>query len=298
MQGLLEHFRNILAVKISNDNSFLVTSKMLQEKYMDHSKHFETNDILRIIQIISNSEQQLKYSPQQKIRFELILSQLATLPKSLDIKSLIDLIQNSPVPSSTLPVTSTIQSKEEPKSTPNTNLIVEKQNQQSINLKQNTEKQSEVIKKSKDLTKSDIQSKWDDFISFASENAIFFNSLKTIIVEFSESQITLIFDSLVMYKNYISEVNKKKLSDLLYQFYNSQVRVTYKNEADNNKTITNYSNIEEIKKEEKNEKEANVNSSENLNTTNTNQTSSNKKNENLNEVEKSLIKIFNATLLK
>ncbi len=303
MQGLLEHFRNILAVKIANDNRFLITSKFLQDKYLEHSKEFETNDVLRIIQIISNSEQQLKYSPQQKIRFELVLSQLASLPKSLDIKSIIDLIQNQPMINLSQPSSISIDKKETSKLPSKETLIVEEKSPQAYDAKINTEKKNEINNEKKFILKNEIESKWNDFIIYASQNTILFESLKKdIIAEFGDNQVKLLFKSQIIYKNFISEVNKQKFAELLNNFYNSELTITYNYEPEKNELQVGkskkFQNELTTESEHQTEEKVKIKTNENINTTKTTQTSSNEKNNKLSEIEDSLIRIFNATLLK
>jgi DNA polymerase-3 subunit gamma/tau len=89
LSGLLEHFRNILTIKVTGNTNLISDSESLKNKYKIESEKFEKNDILRILNLIANTEQTLRYSPQPKIRFEMALVQLASMDSVVDISQLI-----------------------------------------------------------------------------------------------------------------------------------------------------------------------------------------------------------------
>jgi DNA polymerase III gamma/tau subunit len=94
MSGLLEHFRNLLATKVAGKGRFVETTDMFAEKYLKETELFTKADILRLLNIITSTEQALRFAPQPRVRFELGLIQMASLDKSIEIESLLNEIKN------------------------------------------------------------------------------------------------------------------------------------------------------------------------------------------------------------
>jgi len=93
LNGLLEHFRNLLTIKATNDTSLIVTSDVIRERYLDSANKFSNADILRYVQIVNQAENSLRFAAQPRIKFELALAQLASMDKMIDIKELIEEIK-------------------------------------------------------------------------------------------------------------------------------------------------------------------------------------------------------------
>lgn len=93
MQGILEHFRNILTVKVTGKTSLIESATTFLEKYESEAKKFNKEDILRLLNLISNAEQNLRWASQPKIRFETALTQMAAIDSSLQISELIEEIR-------------------------------------------------------------------------------------------------------------------------------------------------------------------------------------------------------------
>jgi DNA polymerase III subunit gamma/tau len=89
LHGLLEHFRNILTVLATGNTSLIESSKTIIERYRKESELFNRADVLRIMTLINSSEHSIKNSPQPRIRFELLLSQLASLDSTVEIAKLL-----------------------------------------------------------------------------------------------------------------------------------------------------------------------------------------------------------------
>lgn len=87
--GLLEHFRNILATKVSGGSEFVEGSDQLADQYKTESKRFTKADLIRILNLINTTEQSIKFASQPKIKFELLLVQLASMDSSILVSDLI-----------------------------------------------------------------------------------------------------------------------------------------------------------------------------------------------------------------
>ncbi len=94
LNGLLEHYRNILTINVSRDKSLIDSSESFHQKYIEEAENYEKADLLRILQHISINEQALRYASQPKLRFELTLIQLASIDDTLTINELISEIRN------------------------------------------------------------------------------------------------------------------------------------------------------------------------------------------------------------
>lgn len=89
LQGLLEHFRNILTILATGNSKLIETSALFLERYEKEAAHFTQSEVLRLMNIVTSTEQALKFSPQPRIRFELSLTQMATLDSTVDITELL-----------------------------------------------------------------------------------------------------------------------------------------------------------------------------------------------------------------
>jgi DNA polymerase III subunit gamma/tau len=105
--GLLEHFRNILALKVSGGSEFIEGADSVADQYKSESKRFTKADLIRILNLINSTEQTIKFASQPKIKFELLLVQLASMDSSLLVSDLIQelkKIKNSGALSNPVPV--------------------------------------------------------------------------------------------------------------------------------------------------------------------------------------------------
>ncbi|MBI5324848.1 MAG: DNA polymerase III subunit gamma/tau [Ignavibacteriae bacterium] len=93
--GLLEHFRNLLVIKVSENKTLIERSSSAIEKLEEEASFFSKADILRILNHIASAEQSLRYSPQPRIKFELALSQLASMDSAVEIATILDFLNNS-----------------------------------------------------------------------------------------------------------------------------------------------------------------------------------------------------------
>lgn len=81
--GITEHFRNILLVIITSNPKQLDESDNIREKYVSEAKEFTIDGILRLMKILLENEARLKYSGNQKILFEVILTELCRIEKEV-----------------------------------------------------------------------------------------------------------------------------------------------------------------------------------------------------------------------
>lgn len=98
INGLLEHFRNLLVVHLAGNAKMIETSEHFQAKYLEAAQHFSETDLLRIINTISDGEYQLKKSAQPFLRLELLLSKIIAIDRSVTIDQILDAINQGGKP--------------------------------------------------------------------------------------------------------------------------------------------------------------------------------------------------------
>lgn len=230
LNGLIEHFRNILTVNIINDPSFIEASENIKEKYLSVANNFSSKDTLRSLSLLTNSIGEIKQSPNQKLSLEIILSQLIELPNSADIESLIQQIKSLKGNSgsklisndtqrqqSTLNLQSpahSIKHKTEEEQ-PKLELYDSKKN---IELNNEVKVVSENINANYDVTSiEEIKNKWKSFIELIkNDRSLIGTSLEKTLLESSEkNQLNLICDNpeqvsiIESFKDYLWQQSQK-----------------------------------------------------------------------------------------
>lgn len=89
MDGLAEHFRNILTVILTERTDLIETAEVYREKYIAYLGSFTEGDLLRILNFLNKAQQELRYSQNQKLKVEISLSHLIGLEKSATISEII-----------------------------------------------------------------------------------------------------------------------------------------------------------------------------------------------------------------
>jgi DNA polymerase III subunit gamma/tau len=92
--GLLEHFRNILSVVLTQRTDLIETAEIYREKYSDYKNSFSKGDLLRILNYLSKLQQELRYSNNQKLKIEIALTNLIGLEKSSTLSDIISGIES------------------------------------------------------------------------------------------------------------------------------------------------------------------------------------------------------------
>ena len=93
VNGLLEHFRNIMLVRITGNSRHIETSESFQQEYEKIAAHFSEIDLLRIINIISDSEYQIKKSSHPLLKLELLITKLISLDNSVTLNQVLETLK-------------------------------------------------------------------------------------------------------------------------------------------------------------------------------------------------------------
>ncbi|MGC8747391.1 MAG: DNA polymerase III subunit gamma/tau [Candidatus Kapaibacteriota bacterium] len=94
LSGLLEHFRNIFFIKLTQNPNKMNLPKSIVDRYFDEASKFQEKDLIRIMNLISTVEQQIKFSTMPRIRLELLLLQIIEMPSVIEIDELIKEIKD------------------------------------------------------------------------------------------------------------------------------------------------------------------------------------------------------------
>jgi DNA polymerase-3 subunit gamma/tau len=94
LSGLSEHLRNFLVVKTTNSSELIEATEYYKNRYLKESESFNEADILRMLKIVNEAEMTIKWSPQPRLKLEMVLTQLATLDSTIKIQELISKIED------------------------------------------------------------------------------------------------------------------------------------------------------------------------------------------------------------
>jgi DNA polymerase-3 subunit gamma/tau len=94
MDGLIEHFRNIMTVIISESTQSIESAEVFKKRYLDYTGKFSEGDILRLLNYLNKTGQELRYSQNQKLRIEIALCHLVGLERTSTISELIENLNN------------------------------------------------------------------------------------------------------------------------------------------------------------------------------------------------------------
>ncbi len=97
IDGLNEHFRNILTVVVTDKPDLAETAEVYKNRYLDYKEKFSESDLLRLLSFLNRVQQELKYSQNQKLKIEIALSHLVGLERTQTISGLLNNIPNNEI---------------------------------------------------------------------------------------------------------------------------------------------------------------------------------------------------------
>ena len=213
LNGLLEHFRNILSVQATGSTSLIESSANFLLKYEKEALYFSQAEILRLMHIVTSTEQGLRFAAQPGVRLELALTQMASLDSIVEISEVIQSLRG--------------ESGFEPKPI----ITPEKKTPELINPPIVAQKPQEIIKeelpqiveeapKAQQLT-SDILNRWEEFIE--STSAIVRFALHTAEARIEENVLYIHAGQNFTYEQLQSNIDTLKKS--LNEFYGIDISV-------------------------------------------------------------------------
>jgi len=83
--GLSAHMRNLLVAQATKSGTLIEAAEAVQQRYQREAERFLEADLLRMLQIVSEGEVSLKTSAQPRLRLEMMLLKLVTMPTTVDL---------------------------------------------------------------------------------------------------------------------------------------------------------------------------------------------------------------------
>jgi DNA polymerase-3 subunit gamma/tau len=93
LNGLTEHFRNILVVKATSKTDLLEGAETYASRYQEVGDSFSETDLLRLVNLSSEAAIQIKHSFNPKMILEMTLVKMIKMDKSVELDQLIDQIK-------------------------------------------------------------------------------------------------------------------------------------------------------------------------------------------------------------
>jgi DNA polymerase-3 subunit gamma/tau len=204
LSGLLEHFRNIFILKATENRSLLDISESEIGKLETRAGEFPSEDLLKAINITSESINLIKRSNQPELDFELLIIKLIKMPSSQSIAELLHGVSTGKISPERLPEvlpsekTTAPEKKKEPEPV------------SEVNLKTEDTASPDTENLPENLSIDDIKSNWRDVISLIKEVRMGTGSFleEGEIVDFKENKLEIVFGN----KNgfHIDNINKNK----------------------------------------------------------------------------------------
>lgn len=89
LNGINEHLRNILIAKAVGSVEFIEASENYRQRYLQLIAHFEEQDLLRLIQLASDAQYNIKRSTNPRVFLEIIITKMIQLNRIQKIETLI-----------------------------------------------------------------------------------------------------------------------------------------------------------------------------------------------------------------
>ncbi|MDZ7765112.1 MAG: DNA polymerase III subunit gamma/tau [Melioribacteraceae bacterium] len=178
INGLVEHFRNILTVVITKDHKLLESAEVFKTKYLEYGNRFTEGDLLRILSMLNKTVYEVKNTQNQKLKVEIALSHLIGLERTSTISEIIKLLQEQggKINNSDNPVPITSQQSTKSSASPKKNYS--DQNNTENKLTSNKVESPQVEKFSAPAVNTttnlgSVVEKWNEFVDFVQKDFTF-----------------------------------------------------------------------------------------------------------------------------
>jgi len=94
LDGLIEHFRNIMTVILTEETSLIEAADIYKNQYIEYLDKFSKGDLIRILNFLGRVQQEIRFSQNQKLKIEIALSHLIAIERSSTISEIISDIEN------------------------------------------------------------------------------------------------------------------------------------------------------------------------------------------------------------
>jgi len=174
LEGLIEHFRNILTVQISETTAYIETAEVYKERYTKNRNAFTENDLIRIISSLTKTSTEFRYAVNHKLKIEMALCFIIGLEATLSISQLVGIVESGKFSEIQTTVTEAKTADELNRmvklSNQNTEQKIEqKAPQVEVNISENRgvteQKVSEPLPKGSSHNLEAISDQWEKFVS-------------------------------------------------------------------------------------------------------------------------------------
>lgn len=242
MNGLNEHFRNIMTVVIRKDSDLIETAEIFKSRYLHYSDKFSEGDLLRILAFLNKVQWELKSSSNQKLKIEISLCHLIGLERSTTITEIINkLDKDEPAQKSKSVFDSSSGYTSSPKQFNKPISNVSPVKKEEIIIPEVTSFVAPDLTNSKDL--SDVVKKWENFVEAVKTEKVFFGSvlLNSNLLSYQENKIHIEVEH--PEDEGIIEENKSYLDKKTKEVFGEKVEVKVskgkKSSSSKNKTSSN-----------------------------------------------------------
>ncbi len=90
--GLAEHLRNLLVAHSLGGDALEEVAASTRTRYADEAERFDEADLLRLLTMAGDAEDEIKQSPQPRLRLETTLLKMAQLRRSADLREVLEKI--------------------------------------------------------------------------------------------------------------------------------------------------------------------------------------------------------------
>jgi DNA polymerase III subunit gamma/tau len=89
INGLIEHFRNILTVILTKKTELVETADVYKSHYLEYIGKYTEGDLLRILNFLNKTQQEMRFTQNHRLKVEISLSHLIGFERSLTISELL-----------------------------------------------------------------------------------------------------------------------------------------------------------------------------------------------------------------
>ncbi len=189
MNGLIEHFRNIMTVVISKNTDLIETAEIFKKRYLEYTNKFSEGDLLRAMAFLNKVQWELKSSSNQKLKIEISLCHLIGLERSSTITEILSKLDNGEPEKKVNKVFDSSSSYTSNKQINTTNSNIRLAKKEEVIIPEIKAFVAPTLDSSNDF--NDIISKWNDFIEQVKSEKLFFAELllNSNLVRFTNDQL-------------------------------------------------------------------------------------------------------------
>ncbi|PSR00502.1 MAG: DNA polymerase III subunit gamma/tau [Bacteroidetes bacterium QS_9_68_14] len=93
LAGLSEHLRNLIVARSMEDTDLIEATDATRARYAETAQGFSEEDLLRLLMVAGEAEDEVKKSAQPRLRLELALLKMASLPRAADLQEALALLR-------------------------------------------------------------------------------------------------------------------------------------------------------------------------------------------------------------